>query len=182
MAEQGLCFLRNLSVAEANRVSWWACLGHPWYTSLRPRSHACPVRPAPVRCCVQVPLMVALPCAQAAMDAHRGVAAVAEQGLALLCKLVVAEASQVSWWATLPVCHWACFGQPWCTLLCRCSHACPVHPALVRCCVQGSLVAAVWLAISALSVLRLFQDSGRVQYSPQLSAAFRCRERLCFYA
>ena len=40
VAEQGLCFLRSLAAADANMVSWWACLGHPWYTSLRPRSHA----------------------------------------------------------------------------------------------------------------------------------------------
>ena len=49
--------------------------------------------------CVQVPLMAALPTAQAAMDAHRGVAAVADRGLALLCNLSVAEANRVSWWA-----------------------------------------------------------------------------------
>ncbi len=39
--------------------------------------------------------MAALPAAQAAMDAHRGVVAVAEQGLAFLRKLSVAEANQV---------------------------------------------------------------------------------------
>ena len=43
--------------------------------------------------------MVALPTAQAAMDAHRGVAAVAEQGLAFLGNLAIAEANRVSWWA-----------------------------------------------------------------------------------
>jgi hypothetical protein len=47
-------------------------------------------------CCVQVPLMAALPTAQAAMDAHRGVAAVAENGLALLANLAAAEATRVS--------------------------------------------------------------------------------------
>ena len=35
----------------------------------------------------------------AALDAHRGVAAVAEQGLASLRSLSVAEANKVSWWA-----------------------------------------------------------------------------------
>ena len=58
----------------------------------------CPVRPALVRCCVQVPLLAAMPTAQAAMDTHRGVAAVAEQGLGFLCNLSVAEANEVSWW------------------------------------------------------------------------------------
>ena len=43
--------------------------------------------------------MAALPTAQAAMDAHRGVAAVAEQGLGFLTNLAVAEANMVSWWA-----------------------------------------------------------------------------------
>jgi hypothetical protein len=52
---------------------------------------------AMVLCCVQVPLMAALPCAQAAMDAHRGVAAVAEHGLGFLRSLSFAEANQVSW-------------------------------------------------------------------------------------
>ena len=69
--------------------------------------HACPVCPALVRGFVQVPLMVALPAAQAAMDAHRGVAAVAEQGLAFLRNLSFAEANKVSW----P--RWARFGQSW---------------------------------------------------------------------
>ena len=119
VAEHGLCFLRGLSVADANRVSWWACLGYPWYTSLRPRSHACPVRPALVRCCVQVPLMVALPTARAAMDAHRGVAAVAEDGLCFLRNLSVVEANGVSWWE--------CLGPPWCATLRSRSHACPVR-------------------------------------------------------
>ncbi len=39
--------------------------------------------------------MVALPAAQAAMDTHRGVVAVAEHGLAFLRNLFVAEAHQV---------------------------------------------------------------------------------------
>ncbi len=95
------------------------------YTSLRRRSHASPVHPALVRCCVQVPLMAALSTAQAAMDAHRGVAAVAEQGLAFLRSLAVADANKVTWWE--------CLGQPWCTSLLSSSHACPVRPALVRC-------------------------------------------------
>ena len=43
--------------------------------------------------------MAALPTAQAAMDAHRGVAAVAEQGLCFLWYLAIAEANVVSWWA-----------------------------------------------------------------------------------
>jgi hypothetical protein len=65
------------------------------------------VRPALVHGYVQVPLMTALPAVQAAMDTHRGVAAVAEQGLGFLCNLSIAEANRVSWWAHL--------GQPWCT-------------------------------------------------------------------
>ena len=43
--------------------------------------------------------MAALPTAQAAMDAHRGVAAVAEYGLGFLRILALAEANRVSWWA-----------------------------------------------------------------------------------
>jgi hypothetical protein len=54
--------------------------------------------------------MAALPTAQAALDAHRGVAAVAEQVLVFLGNLAVAEASEVS--------LWACFGHPWCTPPC----------------------------------------------------------------
>ncbi len=69
--------------------------------------HASPVRHVRVRCWVQVPLMAALRTAQAAMDAHRGVAAVAEQGLCFLRKLSVMVPNRVS--------LWACFGQPWCT-------------------------------------------------------------------
>ena len=113
VADRGLAFLCNLSVAEANRVSCWSPFGQLLCTSLCRGSHICPVCPPLVRCCVQVPLMAALPAAQAAMDAHRGVAAVAEQGLAFLWNLSIAEANEVSWWA--------CFGQPWCTSLCRCS-------------------------------------------------------------
>ena len=63
--------------------------------------------PGLVRCYVQVPLMAALSTAQAAMDAHRGVAAVAEQGLAFLRRVSVAEANKVSW----P--RWVRFGQSW---------------------------------------------------------------------
>jgi hypothetical protein len=48
---------------------------------------------------VQVPLMAALPAAEAAMDAHRGVAAVAEQGLGFMRSLSIADANKVSWWA-----------------------------------------------------------------------------------
>ncbi len=97
VAEQGLGFLRSLALAEANVVSWWACLGHPWYTSLRTRRRAYTFVPsAMVRCCVQVRLMAALPTAEAAMDAHRGVAAVAEHGLFLLKTLAVTEANRVS--------------------------------------------------------------------------------------
>ena len=125
VAEQGLASLRSLSVPEANKVSWWACLGPPWCTSLRPRSHA--RMPTLVRCCVQVPLMAAMPTVEAAMDAHRGVSAVAEQGLSFLRNLSVAEANKVSWRAHL--------GQHWCAPLCILArmHACPVRPALVRC-------------------------------------------------
>ncbi len=66
--------------------------------------------PPLVRCCVQVPLMAALPAAQVALDAHRGVADVAKHGLSFLGNLAVAEASKVSWWA--------CLGQHWCTPPC----------------------------------------------------------------
>ena len=48
-------------------------------------------------CRLQVPLMAALHTAQAAMDAHRGVAAVAQQGLGFLWSLSVADANKVSW-------------------------------------------------------------------------------------
>jgi hypothetical protein len=41
--------------------------------------------------------MAALPAARAAMDAHRGVAEVAELGLYFLCNLSVAGANEVSW-------------------------------------------------------------------------------------
>jgi hypothetical protein len=102
VAEQGLAFLRSVAVAEANKVSWWACFGQHWCISLCRGSHVCPVCPALVRCCVQVPLMAALPTTQAAMDAHRGVAAVAKHGLSFLRSLAVADANKVSWWA--------CFG------------------------------------------------------------------------
>jgi hypothetical protein len=147
VAEQGLASLRSLSVAEANKVSWWAYVGPPWCTSLRRRSHACPVCPALVRCYVQVPLMAALPTAQAAMDAHRGVAAVAEQGLGFLCNLSVAEANRVSWWA--------CLGQHWCTPPCVIRmHARPVCPPLVRCCVQMPLMAALPTALVAMDAHR----------------------------
>jgi hypothetical protein len=126
VAEQGLGFLMSLAFAEANVVSSWACLGHPWYTSVRTRMHAYPFVPsAMVRCCVQVPLMAALPCAQAAMDAHRRLAAVAENGLGFLENLSTAEANKVSWWA--------CFGQPWGTTLRPRPHALRSSIADCRC-------------------------------------------------
>jgi hypothetical protein len=168
--------LCNLSFAEANKVSCsqWARFGQPWCIPpcVVDRMHACPVCPALVRCCVQVPLMAVLPAAHVALDAHRGVADVAEQGLGFLRNLAIAEANKVSWWAP--------FGQPWCTPPCVVRrHACTVCHALVRCCVQVPLMAAVSLAIRALSVCRLFQDLCRVEeYSQQLSAAFRCCEKL----
>ena len=59
-----------------------------------------PVCPVMVIGCVQVPLMALLPSAQAAMDAHRGVAAVAEYGLCFLENLAVlarADANRVRW-------------------------------------------------------------------------------------
>ena len=62
--------------------------------------------------------MVALPTAQAAMDAHRGVAAVAEQGLGFLWNLAVAQANKV---------RWACGrvrAAPWFTSLRTYMHAC----------------------------------------------------------
>ncbi len=46
---------------------------------------------------VQVPLMAALPSARAAMDAHRGVAAVAKTGLHVLWNLAYADANRVRW-------------------------------------------------------------------------------------
>jgi hypothetical protein len=76
--------------------------------------------------------MAALPTAQAAMDAHRGVAAVAEHGLAFLWNMCIAEANEVSWWA--------CFGQPCCTLLCPRSHAC----------MRSMLCARAWLCTGAV--------------------------------
>ena len=49
-------------------------------------------------CCVwPVRMMADLPGAPAAMDAHRGVAAVAEHGLGFLMNLATAEANRVSW-------------------------------------------------------------------------------------
>ena len=99
VAMQGLGFLVYLSVAEANRVSGWARFGHPRCGSLRLRFLACPVHPALVHCCVQVPLMAAFLDAQAAMDAHRGVVAVAMQGLGFLWNLSAAEVNRVSFWA-----------------------------------------------------------------------------------
>ncbi len=45
----------------------------------------------------QVPLMAALPSARAAMDAYRGVAAVAEHGLRLLRNLARTDANMVRW-------------------------------------------------------------------------------------
>ena len=104
--------------------------------------------------------MAALPAAQVALDAHRGVADVAEQGLAFLRNLSVAEASKVSWWACL-------FRSALAHLLASslaCMPSAPSARVLLCCCVQVPLMAVVWLAICALSVRRLFQDSGRVQY------------------
>ena len=97
VAEQGLGFLRNLSVAEANEVSWWDVF-RSVLVHLLAWLFAC-MCPACVCCCVQVPLMAALPAAQAAMDAHRGVAAVTERGLHFLWYLAIAEANRVSLWA-----------------------------------------------------------------------------------
>ena len=48
-----------------------------------------------VICCVQVPLMAALPFAQVALDAHRGVAAVAEHGLGFFWNLSFADVNKV---------------------------------------------------------------------------------------
>ncbi len=108
VAEQGQRFLCNLSFAEANEVSWWACFRSALVHPLASLIAYTPSVPCTVWFrCVQVPLMAALPAAQAAMDAHRGVAAVAEQGLVFLRSLSVAEANKVSWWTR--------FGQPWCT-------------------------------------------------------------------
>ncbi len=46
-------------------------------------------------CTAQVPLMAEVPRVRAALDAHVGVAGVAEVGLRFLRNLAVAEASQV---------------------------------------------------------------------------------------
>ena len=116
LAKHGLAFLRSLAVANANKVSWWACFGQP--PCVVDRMHVCPVHPALVHGCVQVPLMAALPSAQAAMDAHRGVAAVAEHGLAFLWNLSFAEANKVSWWACLLASFFACM-----CLVCPCARA-----------------------------------------------------------
>jgi hypothetical protein len=48
-----------------------------------------------VVCMLQVPLMAEVPRARAALDAHVGVAGVAEQGLLLLWNLAVAQANKV---------------------------------------------------------------------------------------
>ncbi len=48
-----------------------------------------------VACTAQVPLMAEVPRARAALDAHVGVAGVAEQGLWFLWSLAVAEANAV---------------------------------------------------------------------------------------
>ncbi len=48
-----------------------------------------------VVCIAQVPLMAEVPRARAALDAHVGVAGVAEAGLGLLLCLEVAEANRV---------------------------------------------------------------------------------------
>jgi hypothetical protein len=66
--------------------------------------------------------MAALPTAQAAMHAHRGVVVVAEQGLGFLRNLAVAEANRVSWACGM---LWA---APWYTSLSACLHACPSRP------------------------------------------------------
>jgi hypothetical protein len=53
-------------------------------------------------CCVQVPLMGARSSAQAALDAHRGVVAVAEHGLAFFLNLSAPVTNKVSWaWCRL---------------------------------------------------------------------------------
>ena len=80
--------------------------------------HVCAVCPVLVHDYVQVPLMAALPTAQAAMDAHRGVAAVAEQGLGFLKNLAFSVANRV---------RWACGrlrAAPWFTSLRTYMHAC----------------------------------------------------------
>ena len=86
--------------------------------------HVCPVCPALVRGYVQVPLMAALPTAQAALNAHRGVAAVAEQGLGFLRGVAFAEANQVIWWARFGVSLFACMHAQCalrlCVAVCRC--------------------------------------------------------------
>ncbi len=46
-------------------------------------------------CMVQVPLMAEVPRARAALDAHVGVAGVAESGLGFFANLAIAEANMV---------------------------------------------------------------------------------------
>ncbi len=53
---------------------------------------------------VQVPLMAEVPRARAALDAHVGVAGVAEAGLGFLRSLAFTEANKVR----PRVCRWAC--------------------------------------------------------------------------
>jgi hypothetical protein len=89
VAEHVLYFLRNLSLAKANRVREACCrLGASLFALCNTL--------VMLVCCLQVPLMTTLPAAQAVMGAHRGVVAVAEHGMYFLANLGTAEANQVN--------------------------------------------------------------------------------------
>jgi hypothetical protein len=115
----GLGFWRTLAAAEANkvrprmsvngRVGSGMCWRHwssvEWWldccrvAGVRVEGHA----PCVV-CTAQVPLMAEVARARAALDAHVGVAGVAEAGLGFFRNLAVAEANRVR----PRVCRWAC--------------------------------------------------------------------------
>ena len=80
-------------------VEWWldCCV----VDGVRVEGHA----PCVV-CTAQVPLMAEVPRARAALDAHVGVAGVAEAGLSFFANLAIAEANMVR--PRLCVCEGAC--------------------------------------------------------------------------
>ncbi len=113
VAFAGLGFLGNLSVAEANKVRPRVCVcvggrvgsgnmlaawvAHRVVAGWTDCCRVCGVRVeghAPcVVCVVQVPLMAEVPRARAALDAHVGVAGVAQAGLVFFSNLAAAEAN-----------------------------------------------------------------------------------------
>jgi hypothetical protein len=97
----GLFFLAGLAQTKPNQVSYAGALGlllSAWCTSLRTFVPGMSCTPSVMLvCCVQVPLMAALPTALAAMDAHRGVAEVVWTGLFFLVGLTQTNANQVSY-------------------------------------------------------------------------------------